>query len=822
MSSENEEKFIKIKASHSKTLYPSAGIGSDGKNWGIVSWNILEVEQGDPTISTFGEVTFTGEYTDGIDPNSAYVLLGKEVEHPKYGTQYQLVYYNKDIDFSNQKNQRAFLQTFLTDMQMDELFAVCKDPLQAIADHDVETLKKAKGIGDYISNCIIERFEACKDMSVVYLELDKVGFSPNFISKLIEKYKAPQTVIDVVKNNPYQLVKDIKRVGFFTADKVALRMGYETCDVRRIKAYILWYLNSQGEEGHSWVSAGELMGSLYEDLGGKESLYSEDEDGKPVNNVGLAIQELQDEELIRVEGGDSKSGRRVYLTYYWNLERKIAYHLKRLLQSNNYFVANNFEEKIKKAEQKQGFNFTQEQINGIKLGIEKQVCVISGLAGSGKSSLVTGILAVLDEYTFAQCALSGKAAARLQEVTGQEGYTIHRLLGYTGGCGFLYNEENPLPFDIIILDEVSMVGGDIFLDLIKAIPTGSKLLMLGDMGQLESIGSLNLAADMINSKEIPTVELKEVHRQAKASGILTTAYDVRNGIQLYDAVDYEGIETRGELQDMVLDIREEKDTDREDVVAYFDKYFNSPLVNRNIEKIQVISPVKERGDACVYNLNTDIQKLINPIKPNAKKIYVQKAKDASGNERSFYIQINDKVMCIKNNYKVFDINHAQTAIYNGWTGVVKSFEYGKDGLEVVVDFDLGDAPVILSVKDAKEHLILGYACTTHKYQGSGCPVIIGVIDYSTPPMMLCQQQIYTLLTRAKKLCVLVAQTKALRRSIETNFVSTKRTFLPEFLKIEYSKLREWYNVVQRDEIETRREIRRELTSWQDRDGVQEE
>ena len=284
----------------------------------------------------------------------------QEVEHPKYGVQYQLVYYNKDIDFSNQKNQRAFLRTFLSEGQMDELFAVCDDPLQAIADHDIETLKKAKGIGDYISNCIIERFEASKDMSTVYLELDKVGFSPNFISKLIEKYKAPQKVIDIVKNNPYQLVKDIKGVGFFTADKVALRSGYKTYDTKRIKSYILWYLDAQGEEGHSWVSAGELIGSLYEDLGGKQSLIVEDEDGNLVNNVGKAIKELQDEELIRVEEGDTKSGRRVYLMSFWNLEKDIAYHLKRLLQGNNYFVANDFEEKIKKAEEKQGFQFTQE------------------------------------------------------------------------------------------------------------------------------------------------------------------------------------------------------------------------------------------------------------------------------------------------------------------------------------------------------------------------------------------------------------------------------------------------------------------------------
>lgn len=619
-------------------------------------------------------------------------------------------------------------------------------------------------------------------MSEVYLELDKVGLTSNFTSKLIERYKSPEKVIGIVKNNPYQLIKDVDGVGFMTADDIALRSGYQRNDVRRIKAYIIWFLESQGEEGHSWVSAGELIGSLYESLDGKRALTSYDEDGNEINHVSIAMKELQEEGEIKVEDGDNKAGRRVYLMSYWKLEREIAYHLKRLLQGNNYFKVENFEKKIAKAEEKQGFKFTQEQIDGIKLGLKEQVCVISGLAGSGKSSLVTGILSVLDNYTFAQCALSGKAAARLQEVTGKDGYTIHRLLGLNGTT-FLHNEEMPLSFDIIILDEVSMVGGEIFLDLIRAIPTGSKLLMLGDMGQLESIGSLNLAADMINSGKIPTVELKEVHRQAKASGILTTAYDVRNGIQLYQETDYEGIETRGDLQDMILDIRTDRENDREDAVAYFEKYFNSSLVNQDIEKIQVISPVKERGDACVFNLNQDIQQLVNPVDARypRPRIYVKRKKDASGNDRSFWIQERDKVMCIKNNYKVQDINNAQTAIYNGWTGVVKKIE----GENVTVDFDLSSSPIIISTNDAKNYLVLGYACTTHKYQGSGCSVIIGVIDYSTPPMMLCQQQIYTLLTRAKKLCVLVAQTKALRKAIDTNFVSTKRTFLPEFLEVDY-------------------------------------
>lgn len=793
-----DEVFIKIKANHIKTLYPKGGIGDGGQMWGIVIWQVCEIEKGEPVTNYMGEVTITGTYEDNIDPNLTYNILAKEVENEKYGIQYELVYYNEDIDFSQIKNQRAFLRAFMSEGQVEELYKVCPNPLEAIKNHDINALKQAKGIKDYIANCVIERFEKCKDMSQVYIELDKVGLSQVFIAKLIAQYKTPQKIIDVVKQNPYQLIKDIAGVGFFTADRIALKSAFTAQDVRRIKAYITWFLESQGEDGHSYVSAGELMGSLYEDLGGKnivvKIIYNE-ETGEETNNIALAMKELQEDGTIIVDEGETKAGRRVYLTKYWKLEREIAYHLKRLLGAHNEFVIENFDEKIRKAEEKQRFKFTQEQIDGIKLGLKEQVCVISGLAGSGKSSLVTGILAVLDDYNFAQCALSGKAAARLQEVTGQEGFTIHRLLGYQSGS-FSYTERNPLPYKIIILDEVSMVGGEIFLDLIKAIPTGSKLLMLGDMGQLSSIGTLNLAADMINSDIIPSVQLKEVHRQAKASGILTTAYDVRNQVQLYEEQDFEDVEIRGELQDMVLDIRVDKEKDRKDVVSYFEKYYNSPLVNKDIEKIQIISPVKERGDACVFNLNQDIQSLINPLNQGKPKTFVKKNKDASGNDKSFWIQEGDKVMCIKNNYKVFNIEDVQTEIYNGWTGIVKKIE--KD--QVIVDFDLGDVPVRLLEKDVKDYLILGYACTIHKYQGSGCPVIIGVVDYSTPPAMLTCQLVYTLLTRAKKLCVLVAQTRALRKAINTDFVAVKRTFLPECLKEDYESLRSWHNGINRKEM----------------------
>lgn len=178
-------------------------------------------------------------------------------------------------------------------------------------------------------------------------------------------------------------------------------------------------------------------------------------------------------------------------------------------------------EYCKKQENIQGWCFTEEQKQGIKLGLDNQVCFITGGAGTGKSSLVSGILESLKKYSFAQTALAGKASARLQEVTNKEGYTIHRLLGFKPPHDFKFNEDNPLPYDIIILDEISLVGGEIFLSLLKAIPNGCKLIILGDMGQLPSIGCMNLAFDMYNSKFITTIELTKVHRQAQKSGIIT-------------------------------------------------------------------------------------------------------------------------------------------------------------------------------------------------------------------------------------------------------------------------------------------------------------
>lgn len=786
-----EDKIIKIRAVLNKILYPKFGLGEENNTLGIVSWVIAEVLEGKPASNSFGEVTIKGEYSTGVRDGREYIIIGREVTHPTYGKQYELIYYNEDYDFTKASNQRAFLRTFMTENQVEEFYKTFDNPLEVIERGDKEELKKVHGVGDYISNRILEDFEQKRDLSQIYLELDGMGITSNLIKKLIQVYKTPQKAIQMVKEKPYELVKDIDGVGFLKADAIASCGGFGPKDVRRIKAFIIWFLREQGNEGHSYITAKELIENIYSTLGSEKEIVEKYnvEVGQPDNNIKKAIAELEAENTIVVEGNEKKALRKIYLLKYYELERDIAYHLKRLLRAHNEFKVDNFDEAVAQAENEQGFTYTDEQKKGIRLAVESQVCIISGYAGAGKSSLIKGVLTVLNKYTFAQTALSGKAAARLQEVTGVEGYTIHRLLEFAGN-GFGRNKDNQLPYKIIVLDEISMVGGELFLSLIEAIPTGSKLIMAGDMGQLESLGLLNLAADMINSKEIPVVELKTVHRQAKASGILSTAYDIRNQYQLYTESNYCGIETVGELQDMVIDVSPDKDEDREKAVRYFMKYLDSSLVGHDLEKIQIVTTVRERGECCVFNLNQDIQELINPVDGSKAAVLVKKKKNAQGKDFSFYLQVKDKIMCIKNNYHLFDENEVETSIFNGWTGEITDI----DSRFVHVKFDLyKPAPILLPKTRIGEYLTLGYASTCHKCQRSGFDVVICILDYSAPPSMLTHQMAYTMLTRAKKKCVLIAQTRALSKAIATDFISTKRTFLPMFLKWDFEKLRAEYN-----------------------------
>jgi len=769
--------IIKVQARHAYTIYPRfpAILGKEDNNFGIVKWNILSIIEGEVETDKNDIITVTGNYEEEIDTNKDYTILAKEIEHEKYGKQYQLIFIGELLNLASIGHQKAFLSTFLTEGQIIEMYKIFDNPLKIMQEHDVQSLKKVHGIGDYIANCIIQRFEDCKDNCNVYIELDGLGLTPNFIQKLIKQYNNPNKVIKIVKENPYQLSFDIDGIGFKTADKIALNQGMSPTSPERIKGFINYLLTNLGENGNSYIISGVLMSYIYDEFDGKDNIlevYTDEDDNIIGNNIGTAIDELQKENIIFLDANEAKSKRKVYLNKYWELENKIAQNLKRLLDAPNKFKYDNWEDIIAEQENKQGWKFVEGQKSGIKLGLDNQVCFITGGAGVGKSSLVSGILEALGDYSFAQTALAGKASARLQEVTGKEGYTIHRLLGYNPALGFEFNENNTLPYDIIILDEISLVGGEIFLSLLKAIPDGAKLIILGDMGQLESIGCMNLAHDLYLSPFIPTVELTEIHRQAQKSGIILASKSIRSKQEIFEK-SFDGELIVGELQDMYFEINSDRQQIKYKTIEQFKKWYDNEIV-QDIMDIQILAPVKERGEASVYNLNLAIQELLNP-----QQLLDKKELQINAEKFSFVLREGDKVMCIKNNYKLFDVDDNIVEVFNGWTGILKEIDIYKES--ALIYFPIVKRKVIFPLSELRKSIILGYASTVHKFQGSSAKVIIGVLDYSTPPDMRTKELLYTMITRAEQIAVIVGQGGAINEAIHESGISDKNTFLVEML-----------------------------------------
>lgn len=766
--------IIKFEGNLNRILFPKYPevLGKDN-DFGIVSWNPVNVLEGEPIIDSWGSLIVKGIYSEELDCHKDYTIIAKEIYDEQRGTQYELMFIGESLDLSKVKNQWGFLKSFLTDGQVDEMFKVLSNPLEAIENHDIAALKRVKGVGDYIANCIIERFEKNKDDCEVYIELDNFGLTPNFIQKLIQRYKNPHKVIEIVKQNPYQLSFDVDGIGFKTADDIAIKGGIQRKSPERIKGYINYILDNLGQSGNSYITSGELTSYIFEEFGGRDNILDiyQDKNGCIIgNNINDAINSLKEENIIIVEDHEEKSQRRVYLKKYYDLEKEISEHLKRIANAENKFNYENWEEIVRQQEHKQGYQFTDEQIAGIKTGLDNQVCFITGGAGVGKSSLVSGILESLKDYTFAQTALAGKASARLQEVTGEEGFTIHRLLGFNPSLGFTFNEDNPLEYDIIILDEISLVGGEIFLSLLKAIPNGSKLIILGDMGQLESIGCMNLAFDLYKSKSIVTIELTKVHRQAQKSGIITTSQQIRKGQPVLEKK-YTGIKTFGELQDMHFDIEDSCNTTRERTIKWFKEKYESDLV-KDVMDIQILSPCKERGDASVFNLNQDVQEYVNPHDNGKNEIKVKLGKD-----KSYYLREGDKVMCIKNNYRIQ--GRKKIGVFNGWCGILKTIDNVLGFHEVYIP--MIDDTMIFSTSDLTSGVVLGYASTVHKYQGSSAKVVIGAFDNTTPPSMRTRELLYTLWTRAEKECITVGQNSAIYNAARNSGVTDKNTFLVELL-----------------------------------------
>ena len=754
-------KTIDCTVKFAKRIYPKRVSGEDG-DWQVCLVDIVSVNEGVPYckrgVSIVGNMVWlTDEY------DSEYRIVGDLTESTKYGGLQYIVTYSQEIyEFDTYEKQVTFLDYILTEKQLNNLIKEYpQNPIKPLEEHDMNGLMKVSGIGVATATKLLQRFDACKDKGKAYIELSSYGLTKNMIDKIIMSYGSPDVAVSKIKDNPYTLIEDIDGIGFKKADEIALNGGYDSKGWKRCRAFIVDFFKDEANKGNSFTTYDNILDAIDGKLGSDF----------PDEVIHIAMRSLEKSNTIwSKEVGETTL---VALKRYYDLEVSIAKHLERLINAPSNLKVDREVAilKIKEQEARQGWEFTRQQLEGIFTAMDNNVTIIRGYGGTGKSSCVTGLLACAPKtYNFKQCALSGKASVNLTDITGEEGYTIHRLLGVnpeTGG--FSHDKYNTLDTDLVILDEGSMVDVPLFEALIQAIPTGAKLIILGDTNQLESIGVGNLLLDMIDSGVIPVMTFDEVHRQGAKSAIIGESIKIAKGIQPVK-FRWEGTSILGELKDLkYIGFNCKKDEQKPTIDLIFDEYKSMYKECKDISKISVVVPTKERGSGCLP-INIMIQDYVLP-KEELRGIGFK----VGSNESSYVIYKGDKVINLKNaRPKVDGSGVVDKCIYNGNMGEV--VEVGYDYL--VIDFyNIGEVTVRGS---QLEQIALGYAITVHKSQGSTIPYTIFALDY-THYAMLTRQLVYTGLTRAKNKCTMIFETGALFQAIKTNKIVEKDTFLYYFL-----------------------------------------
>ena len=753
------EDKVRLKVRVERIIYPKNGQTSG--SWTIAAFRIEEVLEGEVPECFQWSLRFTAKGSmPALNALDTYTMVAHLVEDAKYGLQYEVDLMCLDYDLTDKDDQLKFFSFFLTPTQTAALYENCDNPLALLQNHDTKALMKIKGIGPVTAQRMINKYEDSKDLSLAFVRFYDLGLTKGAIEKLVHFYGSPEAAVEVIEKNPYLLIIQVPGYGWAKADAIAMSQGLAHDSDERMGAYLVHYLREQAEmNGNSWVSVEDLCVVIDQvcDPQNDERIYE------------LIRRNIKNHVLYY-----DKETERVGLMEYRELEQQIANEILRIQRGAAHIEINpeRAETIIRSVELEQGFEYTEEQRTAIWNTLNNQFSILTGSAGVGKSSVVNGIAHVLEAHNFrvAQVSLSGRAASKLTEITHIEGKTIHRLLKYDPESGkFFHNKENPVPYDIIIGDEVSMWGGEITLSLLQAIPTGAKVLFIGDTKQLEAIGLASVLTDTIKSNTMPTVQLTKIQRQQADSGIITQSLKVACGEQIVGPKT-SGVEYRGVRKDFKLVTYIDSALTQSKIIDEFKELYINQHVPAN--DIQVLVPMRSRGEASCRALNLAIQEIVNGT-PSVDEITVPYT---DGNYKySYTYRPNDRIIIMKNNYKTINIEGNKEPIYNGNVGYIK--QIGPDFMIVNLT-EQGD--IILGAEDYN-NLSLGYAITVHKKQGDSSPYVIGAIDSSSYALM-SKELLYTMITRARKYCVLIGQKKILQQAVKISRVKTKQTWLCELLQ----------------------------------------
>ena len=591
-----------------------------------------------------------------------------------------------------------------------------------IIETDIERLYEVVGIGKKRVEKIRDSWEKQKDIKDVMLFLQGYGVSTAYAAKIYRQYGKDS--IETVKANPYKLADDIWGIGFKTADGIANKMGYEKNDLRRCKSGLNYTLNQLSDEGHVYAVEEQLVEAA------KKLLEADEEPIRQAMSEMLANDELKQEKDA------------IYLPPFYFSEVGTARKILGLLCHSE--TRKNVPLDIDTIQKSSGIVYDDVQIAAIKQAVDTKVMVLTGGPGTGKTTTTQGIIAAFKTMglRILLAAPTGRAAKRMSEATGMEAKTIHRLLEYNPADGYKRNDENPLEGDALIVDECSMVDIMLMYNLMKAIPTDMRLVLVGDIDQLPSVGAGNVLRDIIDSERVPVIRLTRIFRQAQTSRIVMNAHAINKG-------NFPDI-SNGNDTDFFFIKMEDPEKVASQIVNLVQnrlpKAYHQPLSN-----IQVLTPM-QRGVVGAANLNTILQNALNNSNQSLS--------------RSGYVfKKGDRVMQIRNNY--------DKDVFNGDIGVVSSIN--QEDRTLAVDFDSHIVEYEISELD---ELTLAYATTIHKSQGSEYPIVVMPVMMNHY-VMLQRNLIYTGITRSKKVCVLIGQIKALAYAVHHQTVTDRNTLLKE-------------------------------------------
>ena len=697
-------------------------------------------------LDTDGLVTVVGTLPE-VSPGESVQLEGVWKTHPVYGRQFEARNLRR-VTPATVEGLKRYLGSGLikgigpriAERIVDHFGLETLD----ILDNAPERLHEVAGIGEHRIRLIREAWAEQKHIQDVMLFLQGHGISTSLAVRIYKAYG--DSAIAQVETDPYRLARDVHGIGFKTADRIARDMGLPADHPRRLEAGLAYALNQAVNDGHVYLPEEQLIHTA------AGLLEVSPADMEP------AVERAASAELIKIEEIPTSEGeiiRGVYLPPFYYAEVGVANRLRQLIETPTSRLgtleSEDWSALIADAAIEANVDLSLEQQEAIQIALTHKVSILTGGPGTGKTTTLRALIGVLEErgYSFALASPTGRAAKRLSEATGQPASTIHRLLGYSpANNSFLYDEDSPLPVDMVIVDEVSMLDITLANALFRAVDPRSHLLLVGDVDQLPSVGAGDVLRDLIASGVIEVTRLNAIFRQSEGSLIIANAHRVNQGQMPAFPEDAEDF--------FLFSIADDPERAADLIVDIVRNRIPRRFGLDPVKDIQVLAPMY-RGPAGIARLNQRLQAALNPPGRHAEHVLAGRL-----------FRVGDRVMQTRNNY--------EKEVFNGDVGRLYAFDLAEQTMTVVFD----DRFVTYDWSEASE-LTHAYAISVHRSQGSEYPAVVMPI-VTQHYMMLQRNLLYTAITRARQLVVLVGSRKAISVAVRNNKVTERFTALAERLR----------------------------------------